>query len=213
MAWILDIFKKWLDFFTGSKGKQLEQELLLIRADKERIGLAVKKLSERADHLNEHYKQIMAESDRFGLDQVKKHFLQVNDSLLKLRDEIGGNVERLKVLSETMNQPWVAEALDEYEEMNKALSVIQKHHKAVQHMEIKAPAKPVPQAKAPEKTGPAESQKAESEPAPKPKPEPSRKAIPTALENMQSQSTVLIQITDDMYDEMLLESKKDKKEE
>ena len=198
MAWIVDIFRKCAEFFTGGQRKMLEQELAIIRADKERISQAAMKMSERADHLNEHYKQIMAESDRFGLNQVKKHFLQLNDDSMRLRDDINANTERLRELSRTMNQPWVAEALDEYEEMLKALTVIQKHHKAVQHMEIKAPAPAQSEPAAGVKKPEAAAGKTEDAP---------KKAIPTALENIQSQSTVLIQMTDDMYEELLKDQK------
>jgi hypothetical protein len=175
----------WLKrFFSIFRKKRPYEKYDMMRenlAIKDSLSIRTKKLMDQTDLLNERFKAIMAASDVPGLAELKNHFEILNKEVLDTRHAINKNIQRINLLPD-QDHPSMPEALDEYAEMIKALNICIKHHKAVQHMTIK------------EKISKPDS---DTDKFPKVVPTVKRPAS-TALENMQSQQTVFIKVTEDM---------------
>lgn len=174
MSWLNDTIKRWLGWRWKKQPDERMERLNSILQAKETLAVQAKGYSDRTDDLNRRFKSVMAASDAAGLENLKIQFQLLNDAVLRSRREVNGRIQDLRQLQLKLDNPAILEALDEFSEIIKAFNIILKHHKAIQHFRI---------------TG--EKSETVRKPAGKP-------PVRSALDSMQSQQTVLIQLPKDL---------------
>ncbi len=177
---IIAFIKRFFQYF--SRKDETGDKIAELIKTKDGLYDEIKHLSDRTDHLNAYFKNIMAESDEMALENLKSQFKEVNDETMKTRQTVNRLMHEFKEMDHDGENPAIKDAIDELNEMMKPLNMIFRHYKAVQHVEIKHDA---PETEPSDDSAPKE-----------------KKPIRTALEEVQSQRTVFINLTDEMREEL-----------